>query len=143
MDLSKVKDVSILTDVDSILTVQNLSAAISRGIGLESDMHEEATRMAQHMLNFFGYNDRIIDNILQPEDRDIFYLLEDTGLLATETEETTLFDGREWRINYWRFRKDRIMDLLKEKKKEEGKKEEEQDPDIYSSLPEDIWYRSG
>ena len=25
-------------------------------------------------------------------------------LLTTESEETTLWDGREWRIHYWRFK---------------------------------------
>jgi len=68
--------------------------------------------MAQHVLNFFGYSERIIDNILEPEDRDAFYQLEDTGILTTEREETTLYDGREWRIHYWLFRKERIFQLI-------------------------------
>ena len=29
---------------------------------------------------------------------DVFYTMEDLGILETEREETTLFDGREWRI---------------------------------------------
>src|SRR3989441_8075573 len=64
--------------------------------------------MAQHVLNFFGYSERIIDNVLEPEDRDAFYMLEDSGILTTEREETTLYDGREWRIHYSMFRKERI-----------------------------------
>jgi hypothetical protein len=27
-------------------------------------------------------------------------------LLTTESEETTLWDGREWRIHYWKFKPD-------------------------------------
>ena len=73
---------------------------------------EQAKEMAQHILNFFGYSERIIDNILEPEDRDAFYMLEDTGILTTEREETTLYDGREWRIHYWLFRKERIHELI-------------------------------
>src|SRR2546421_3405669 len=68
---------------------------------------EEARAMAQHVLNFFGYSERIIDNVLEPEDRDAFYMLEDSGILTTEREETTLYDGREWRIHYFVLRKER------------------------------------
>ena len=70
--------------------------------------------IAAHVLNFFGFNERIIDNVLEPDDRDTFYMLEDTGILETERDETTLYDGREWRIHYWMFRKDRIFDLARE-----------------------------
>ena len=58
---------------------------------------DESNYLAEHILNFFGYSDRIIDNVLHPEDRDTFYMLEDAGLMETEREETTLYDGREWR----------------------------------------------
>src|SRR2546421_12502113 len=84
---------------------------------------EEARAMAQHVLNFFGYSERIIDNVLEPEDRDAFYMLEDSGILTTEREETTLYDGREWRIHYWMFRKKRSAQLVEgQKAEEEGEK---------------------
>ncbi len=88
-------------------------------------------------MNFFGYSERIIDNILEPEDRDAFYMLEDSGLLTTEREETTLYDGREWRIHYWMFRKDKILELVKSAKAKEAALEGE--PSIYDDVPEDIW----
>lgn len=94
------------------LTVEDLTRAIKNGIDREGLPDEQARRMAQHVLNFFGYSERIIDNILEPEDRDAFYQLEDTGILTTEREETTLYDGREWRIHYWLFRKERIFQLI-------------------------------
>jgi len=34
----------------------------------------------------------------------LFYMFQDYDLLTTESEETTLWDGREWRIHYWRFK---------------------------------------
>src|SRR6266699_5228235 len=69
-----------------ILTVEDLTQAILNSIDRE-DMESEAARhMANHVLNFFGFNDTIIDNILEPEDRDAFYMLEDLGLLQTERE---------------------------------------------------------
>src|SRR2546427_219246 len=77
------------------LTVDDLTRAIKNSIDRTGMKEEEARAMAQHVLNFFGYSERIIDNVLEPEDRDAFYMLEDSGILTTEREETTLYDGRE------------------------------------------------
>ncbi len=92
--------------------------------------------MAQHILNFFGYSERIIDNVLEPDDRDAFYMLEDSGILTTEREETTLYDGREWRIHYWLFRKERIYELADSTPLLE---EPEEEPSVYEEMPEDLW----
>ena len=99
---------------------------------------DEARQMAQHVMNFFGYSERIIDNILEPEDRDAFYMLEDSGLLTTEREETTLYDGREWRIHYWLFRKEKILDLVKLAIEKEKQALDEMAL-IYDDIPNDIW----
>src|SRR2546427_2157709 len=82
------------------LTVDDLTRAIKNSIDRTGMKEEEARAMAQHVLNFFGYSERIIDNVLEPEDRDAFYMLEDSGILTTEREETTLYDGREWRTHH-------------------------------------------
>ncbi len=104
-------------------------------------MEEEyANQLALHVLNFFGYSDRIIDNILEPEDRDTFYMLEDAGILTTEREETTLYDGREWRIHYWLFRKKRIEELIEGSTKVEA--EVKAEDSFYGDLPDEIWKRS-
>ena len=94
----------------------SLAKAIRRSVGHEGMRAEDARGIAAHVLNFFGFNERIIDNVLEPDDRDTFYMLEDTGILETERDETTLYDGREWRIHYWMFRKDRIFDLAREER---------------------------
>ncbi len=94
--------------------VDSLAKAIRRSVGHEGMRPEDARTIAGHVLNFFGFNERIIDNVLEPDDRDTFYMLEDTGILQTERDETTLYDGREWRIHYWMFRKDRIFDLARQ-----------------------------
>src|SRR2546428_6957743 len=105
------------------LTVDDLTRAIKNSIDRTGMKEEEARAMAQHVLNFFGYSERIIDNVLEPEDRDAFYMLEDSGILTTEREETTLYDGREWRIPYWMFRKERVHELVaaQQAKEEAGK----------------------
>jgi hypothetical protein len=92
----------------------SLAKAIRRSVGHEGMRPEDARAISAHVLNFFGFNERIIDNVLEPDDRDTFYMLEDSGILETERDETTLYDGREWRIHYWMFRKDRIFDLARE-----------------------------
>ncbi len=92
----------------------SLAKAIRRSVGHDGMRPEDARSIAAHVLNFFGFNERIIDNVLEPDDRDTFYMLEDTGILETERDETTLYDGREWRIHYWMFRKDRIFELARQ-----------------------------
>ena len=121
------------------LTVEHLANAIRSSIDKEGMPAEEALSMARHVMNFFGYSERIIDNVLEPEDRDAFYMLEDAGILTTEREETTLYDGREWRIHYWIFRKERIAELLRGASGEgsvglEG-------ADVYNEIPQVIWSR--
>jgi hypothetical protein len=103
-----------LTDSAGPVDFDSLAKAIRRSVGHEGMRPEDARSIAAHVLNFFGFNERIIDNVLEPDDRDTFYMLEDTGILETERDETTLYDGREWRIHYWMFRKDRIFDLARQ-----------------------------
>lgn len=119
------------------LTLEQLTGAIKNSVEGRS-MEESAARiMAEHVLNFFGYNERIIDNILEQEDRDVFYMLEDAGLLTTEREETTLYDGREWRIHYWLFRKEKIRELMKAHLEYENEKDQEKS--IYEEVPDGVW----
>jgi hypothetical protein len=139
MVAKNVKNLNIMTETTNILTLDNLTRAIQNSMGVKGIDKPEAKRMAEHMLNFFGYSDRIIDNVLEPEDRDVFYMMEDSGLLTTEREETTLYDGREWRINYWLFKKGRIQELmnLSSDDEEEGENED----NVYEDIPEDVWNR--
>ena len=55
---------------------------------------EVAGGMAEHALGFFGFYDRIIDNALEPTDRNLFYMFQDYDLLTTtgvrQPEEITL-----------------------------------------------------
>jgi hypothetical protein len=133
--MTKTKESEFVT-----LTVDDLTKAIRNSIGndVRSMPEAEAREMAQHVMNFFGFSERIIDNILEPEDRDAFYMLEDSGLLTTEREETTLYDGREWRIHYWIFKKDKILALMNAPSKRLDPVTEEA-ISIYEEIPDDIW----
>ncbi|MFP4001154.1 MAG: DUF6015 family protein [Thermoplasmata archaeon] len=123
------------------IKVSELTTAIKNSIDEEGMETSAAQMMAEHVLNFFGFNDRIIDNILEQEDRDVFYMLEDAGLLTTEREETTLYDGREWRIHYWLFEKDKIIEKLKSAKEEE--KEAGKEKNVYDEVPDGVWSSRG
>jgi len=119
------------------LTVDDLTQAIQTSIDHNGMPEEQARAMAQHVMNFFGYSERIIDNILEPEDRDAFYMLEDTGILTTEREETTLYDGREWRIHYWLFKKERIFEIISGDGNGNGNKDGADS--VYDEIPEEAW----
>jgi hypothetical protein len=126
--------------IDGPITVDLMARAISNGMSRQSKRmsEQEAYDIAFHVLNFFGYSRYVIDNMLEPEDRDAFYMLEDLGILDTEREETTLFDGREWRIHYWLIRPENVRKLAFNN----GTKPEDPistETMIYDGLPEDIW----
>lgn len=131
----------------NIVTLDDLSKAIANRVGVDV---EEARRDAGFVLDIFGFDDRVIDNVLDPEDRQLFYILEEEGMLATEREETTLYDGREWRTHYWQLKKEIILKYASEKNKPQlktillDKKQpipiiEDNSDDIYDQLEDDIW----
>ena len=125
------------------LTLAQLTQAIRRKVDIDMET-VVAESIAEHALGFFGFSTRIIDNALEPTDRNLFYQLQDYDLLTTESEETTLWDGREWRIHYWKF-KSNAEELARLWEENEDSSEEE-DPyaGIYEDVPVSLWReRSG
>ena len=126
----------------SIITLGDLSKAIANRVGINI---EEARRDAGFIMDIFGFDDRVIDNVLDPEDRQLFYILEEEGMLTTEREETTLYDGREWRTHYWRLKKDTITRYSREENGirnyliDKKQPKNVSDEDIYDILEEDAW----
>jgi hypothetical protein len=126
----------------NIITLDDLSRAIANRVGIDI---EEARRDAGFVMDIFGFDDRVIDNVLDPEDRQLFYILEEEGMLTTEREETTLYDGREWRTHYWRLRKDIIFKYSHDANSRsdsilmERQPRNVSDDDIYNTLTEDLW----
>ena len=95
-------------------------------------------------MDLFGFDDRIIDNVLEHEERQIFYMLEGEGILETEREEIILHDGRTWRIHYWLLKKNTIIQYSHRgnwmNAKDKSKKVQKFQPEtIYSSLPRYMW----
>ncbi len=126
------------------LTLAQLTQAIKSKVDLDMET-TVAESIAEHALGFFGFSNRIIDNALEPTDRNLFYQLQDYDLLTTESEETTLWDGREWRIHYWKF-KSNADKIVAEAEAERKRRALEEDPyaQIYDGMPADLWReRSG
>tara|TARA_B000000441_G_scaffold52103_1_gene34653 strand:- start:2303 stop:2719 length:417 start_codon:yes stop_codon:yes gene_type:complete len=126
------------------LTLAQLTSAIRSKV--DSDMEVVvAESIAEHALGFFGFSNRIIDNALEPTDRNLFYQLQDYDLLTTESEETTLWDGREWRIHYWKF-KSNAEEFARAAAEAALLNQKDKDPysDVYDDVPVSLWKeRSG
>jgi len=126
-----------------IITLEDMSKAIANRVGID---RIKAKRVAGFVMDLFGYDDRIIDNILEPEDRQLFYILEAEGMLTTGREETTLYDGRGWLTHYWQLKKNIILRYAKEGFKRDRNKLTIKRKDknistrnIYSNLSEEVW----
>lgn len=121
-----------------IITLEDLAMAIAARVDIDM---ESALKDANFVMDLFGFEDRIIDNILEPEDRQLFYILEEEGMLLTEREETTIYDGRSWRTHYWFLNKETILKYKEEgRRKREEKRREKDASDIYNEIPEELWF---
>jgi hypothetical protein len=120
-----------------IITLEDLAMAIATRVDIDI---ESALRDANFVMDLFGFEDRIIDNVLEPEDRQLFYILEEEGMLTTEREETTIYDGRTWRTHYWFLNKETIRryKTIESTRKIERKKEDTED--IYQDIPDEVWF---
>ncbi len=97
---------------------------------------ENIDKLAEYLMNFFGYDDYVSDNKLNTKDRDVFYMLEEEGLLSTLRDEVTIQKGKIWRIHYWVLKKNEILRLAKAKRVE---KRRESIYKIYDDLTEEAW----
>lgn len=121
-----------------------MSKALENRLGVDK---KEAKRVAGFILDLFGFEDRVIDNILEIEDRQLFYLLEEEGMLKSGREETTLHNGREWLTHYWQLNRNIILKYAKNgcKKRNNVTLDDKQtmelskDNNIYSSISKDMW----
>lgn len=118
-----------------------LIRALKNTIGSRGIPDEAIEGLADYILELFGFEEAISDEILTPADRDIFYMLEDEGILSTDMDEVpiTVKHGKRWMIHYWRLRTDVILALASEG--EETEEGETGEYDIYEE--EELWKRDG
>ncbi|WP_400204375.1 DUF6015 family protein [Candidatus Methanomassiliicoccus intestinalis] len=115
------------------VTYEELRIAIERKSKIDA---ETSGQLAERVLNYFGYNGEMIDNALTPEDRGMFYFLEEFQIISSRYEEETLFTGRPWRVFYWTLDKDKILKII-------GAPVEKADSEygVYEGLPDNVWVR--
>ncbi|MGC9060630.1 MAG: DUF6015 family protein [Thermoplasmata archaeon] len=121
-----------------IISVEMLATALKEKLKGKGYNEKDLDRLAEYIMSFFGFEDRIIDNMLSNEDRDMFYFLEDNGILRSGFEDTTLDRGKPWRIHYWILNKEEIIRALEQATK--GKKVEEEEIGAIYENPE-LWKR--
>lgn len=95
-----------------------------------------ASEVCWRVLNLFGFSDEIIDNVLDAEDRRLFYFLQDLHVLSTHGEEAQLLSGMTWRIFYWNLNREAMERIIEGMPMASEK-------DIYLSLPEGVWSTHG
>jgi len=123
----------------TVVTMAQVEAALKKTVGRKGMTDEEIKNLADYLMSFFGYTDEVIDNRLTSEDRDVFYMLEEEGLLTTTHEEVLLKKGKLWRIHYWILKKDQIIRLANSIESSEEKKEDA--GAVYDQISDEEWAR--
>ncbi len=123
-----------MSPVRQLITHEILARAIKNRLEVSQDVAED---LATRVLNYFGFDEEIIDNALDHDDRRMFYFLQDMQILTTHWEEAVLPTGRTWRVFYWGLNTERILRYAapppQDARIEAG---------LYETLPEDVWSRS-
>ena len=112
-----------------------LASALRNTLGTRGLPEEAIVGLAEYLLEFFGFNEVISDSMLNASDRDIFYMLEDEGILGTDMDEVPVKHGKRWQIHYWRLRVETILALAEIDEKDEVVEE----TSIYDN--EELWER--
>ena len=112
-----------------MITVQKLALAIQKRLG---GTEAEALAESRTVMSYFGFRSVIIDNAIHPDDRKVFYVLHDAGLLQSFWETVPLLDGRNWRIFYWSLNEADLDRILADQPTMP------EEP-VYKSLPDEAW----
>jgi len=122
----------------TIITINILKKAIQNKMRIDEEI---ARKDAESVLDFFGFQDRILDNTLEPKERQIFYELEKAGILLSEREEVYLSNGREWIIHYWQVNKKKIIQYSQENKilQKNTYPQKQSIKSIYNSITDTMW----
>ncbi|WP_075056743.1 hypothetical protein [Thermogymnomonas acidicola] len=107
-----------------VMTREVLISALDKVYGKRGMGKKDIEELCDFILSFFGYEDYVLDNVLTSPERDVFYNLEEYGILTTYREEVNIIKGgKTWRINQWTYNRENINRILKgedERKKEEN-----------------------
>ncbi len=123
----------------TVVTMQQVELALKKTVGRKGMSDQEIKGLADYLMSFFGYTDEVIDNRLTSEDRDVFYMLEEEGLLTSTQEEVLLKKGKLWRIHYWILKKDQIIRLANSE--DEGAEIKDEQAQVYDQVSDEEWAR--
>lgn len=118
-----------------VVTVGLLTDAICHAMGAE---RQDAARIAETVLCFFGFGDSTLDNVLEREERAMFYALESAGLMCQRSLPFSIHKSDDWRITTWRLsRGDIALSAARF-----HKAPVQEDPGmVYAALPRAVWDR--
>jgi len=124
----------------SVITFKKLKDAIIYAFSCTPD---EASKHASIILDLFGFDEYIIDNILSNDERRLILNMQTKGMISAMREDTTLSNGAPWRIYYWHLEVKTIIEYAKNKKNKRDKCKDleasEQSLDIYSTITDNQW----
>jgi hypothetical protein len=120
-----------------IVLMSEVVSALRATLGRRGMPEDDLRTLADYLLSFFGFETEVIDNNLDVADRDVFYTLEEEGLLGTRQEEVLIKKGKIWRIHYWVLRVDRIKALARSA----APRPAEDAFAVYNEVPDDVWAR--
>ena len=120
-----------------VVNINESKIALEKALASKNLSPEEINRLAEKIMDLFGFEDQVVDNRLTPEDRDLFYMLEEAGLVTTIEDDVQVQKGKTWRIYYWVLKKDQILRLAHGSGvKDSGVLPE---ADIYQTISDDVW----
>jgi hypothetical protein len=121
----------------AVITLEDLKIAFAKTLGEKGLAQDMTDEWAETIISLFGFDHAVIDNRLAPKERDIFYKLEEEGLVYTKQEEVSLRKGKVWRLHYWFLNAKKILKLSRGEEEHEAK-----DPyAVYAEGDEEMWTR--
>jgi len=108
--------------------------------GMEMN-YSDSLQIAKHLLNFFGYDNVIIENYFETDDRQILYQLEDFELVIFETSEYSvlkeIFSSVKWKTIREALNYSKILEMANK-----GQIAIEEDAEkIYEKSPKEVCIR--
>ncbi len=124
-----------------IVTLDILITSLLKHYNISFD---ESKNIAELLLDIFGFENRILDNILSTKIRKLFYLLQEESILTTQHERGTITDGKLWDLYYWVINKEIIFQYANGKKTKKIfsliPHKESKKFSFYDKLSNSIWY---
>jgi hypothetical protein len=119
------------------VTIFDVEKALRNTLGKKGMEEGEIKKLATFVMNFFGFSDTISDNLLKAKERDVFYMLQDVGLLTTFQDQISIKKGKIWRMHYWVLKKREILRLANF----EDEKNTKNEYGVYNEMSNEVWSR--